>query len=220
VTFTEDSTAPAPPVIGASNPASPADDATPQLSGTAEPGSTVNLYATADCSGSPMATGTAAEFAAPGLTIVVAEGTTTAVRATATDVAGNVSGCGNAFSYVKTVPFLAPPVIIEKPVEKPVETPVQTPLAKDTTPPETKLTSVPKPTITATRATFRFSASEAGSTFRCRLDKKPFTVCRSPATYKKLKLGKHTFQVVAVDAAGNADPTPASKRFRVKKRRR
>ena len=32
---------------------------------------------------------------------------------------------------------------------------------------------------------------------------------------KKLKDGKHRFQVVATDPAGNADPTPAKDGFKV-----
>ncbi len=60
----------------------------------------------------------------------------------------------------------------------------------------------------ATTAKFKFSSSEAGSTFQCKLDGKPFKACRSPKTYKKLKPGKHVFKVRAIDAAGNVDPSP------------
>jgi CSLREA domain-containing protein len=85
---------------------------------------------------------------------------------------------------------------------------------KDTTPPETKIAKKPKPDG-GPKAKFKFSSSEPASSFECKLDKKPFKKCRSPKTYKGLKPGKHVFKVRAKDAAGNVDPTPAKKKFRV-----
>src|SRR6266540_3730414 len=49
----------------------------PKLKGTAEAGSTVRLYTSADCSGSVAASGSAADFGSPGLTVTVADDTTT-----------------------------------------------------------------------------------------------------------------------------------------------
>lgn len=86
---------------------------------------------------------------------------------------------------------------------------------KDKTPPQTKITKGPKAKTHATTVKFKFSSSEAGSTFECKLDKKPFKPCRSPKKYKKLKPGKHVFKVWAIDKAGNVDPTPAKKKFKV-----
>lgn len=77
----------------------------------------------------------------------------------------------------------------------------------DATAPETTISSAPK-SGTATSATFAFSATEGG-TFECRLDDAPFAVCASPKSYSPLRPGEHRFEVRAVDAAGNADPTPA-----------
>jgi hypothetical protein len=64
-------------------------------------------------------------------------------------------------------------------------------------------------------AAFKFKASIPGSTFRCRLDGKPFRNCHSPIVYTGLKPGKHVFEVRAVNAAGVADPTPAKLKFTV-----
>jgi large repetitive protein len=80
--------------------------------------------------------------------------------------------------------------------------------AIDTTVPETTLASGPKPVTTVTSATFAFSASESGS-FECRLDGAPFAPCGSPKSYSGLAKGDHSFEVRAIDAAGNADATPA-----------
>jgi hypothetical protein len=65
------------------------------------------------------------------------------------------------------------------------------------------------------RVVFRFASSERGSHFRCKLDRKPYRPCSSPRAYK-VGLGKHTVRIVAIDAAGNVDPTPALFRFRVR----
>jgi hypothetical protein len=83
----------------------------------------------------------------------------------------------------------------------------------DATAPETTISSAPK-SGTATSATFAFSASEGGS-FECRLDGAPFAVCGSPKSYSPLRPGDHRFEVRAVDAAGNADPTPALHAWKV-----
>lgn len=70
------------------------------------------------------------------------------------------------------------------------------------------------------KATVTFSATDDGTLarFECRLDQGPFKACKSPKTYKKLRPGKHTVSVRAVDAAGNTDPTPAKKKFKLAKR--
>jgi hypothetical protein len=80
--------------------------------------------------------------------------------------------------------------------------------AIDTTAPETTLASAPKSGTTATSAILSFSASENGS-FECRLDGAPFALCVSPKGYTGLPEGDHRFEVRAIDAAGNADATPA-----------
>src|SRR5439155_15031073 len=76
LTYVEDSTALA-PSIDSSNPASPANANSPKLIGTAEAGSTVTVYASGDCTGTPAASGTAAAFASPGLTVTVGDDTST-----------------------------------------------------------------------------------------------------------------------------------------------
>jgi hypothetical protein len=61
----------------------------------------------------------------------------------------------------------------------------------------------------------RFKSSERGSSFECKLDKRKFKRCKSPKRYKRLDAGKHKFRVRAIDLAGNPDPSPARKRFRI-----
>lgn len=81
--------------------------------------------------------------------------------------------------------------------------------SSDTTPPETSITASPPASTTSPETQFSFVSSEAGI-FECRIDDGPFEACVSPTTYGLLALGSHTFEVRAVDTAGNTDPTPAS----------
>lgn len=90
-----------------------------------------------------------------------------------------------------------------------------TKLCGDTDPPQTRLLSGPHAKTTKTFTTFKFRSDEAGSTFRCRLDNRPASPCRTKTTYRHLARGRHAFRVAATDAAGNSDSTPALKRWRV-----
>lgn len=64
-------------------------------------------------------------------------------------------------------------------------------------------------------ARFVFEASQAGSTFLCKLDDKPFDICKSPKRYAGLAAGKHVFWVRAVGPAGQVDLSPAKKKFSI-----
>jgi hypothetical protein len=90
----------------------------------------------------------------------------------------------------------------------------QTPASRawtiDTAAPETTITSAPTNPANSGAATVVFSSSEAGSTFECSLDGGSYQGCTSPKTYGGLGGGGHTFAVRAIDAATNADPTPAT----------
>jgi hypothetical protein len=66
------------------------------------------------------------------------------------------------------------------------------------------------------KATVKFGSNEPGSSFRCKLDGKPFRPCHSPKTYRHLEPGKHKVKVEARDAAGNLDSSPAVKTFKIK----
>jgi len=90
------------PTIIASDPASPASDDQPDLIGTAEFGSTINLYTTSDCSGAPVAQGPVSTFTSPGIQVPAADEGTATFRATATDGTGNTSPCSAGFTYVET----------------------------------------------------------------------------------------------------------------------
>jgi subtilisin family serine protease len=116
-----DETAPDAPHLLSTTPASPAASANPRILGTAEAGSTIALYAGSDCSGTAVASGSAAELEAPGLEAAVAVGVTANFRATATDAAGNTSACSEAIAYTNSSPVVKKPVTEVTPEEgKPV----------------------------------------------------------------------------------------------------
>jgi hypothetical protein len=85
----------------------------------------------------------------------------------------------------------------------------------DSTAPDTVIDSGPSGVVGSSSASFGFSSSEAGSTFRCSLDGAAYVSCSSPRAYSGLADGAHTFGVYATDAAGNADPTPAERTWTV-----
>lgn len=78
------------------------------------------------------------------------------------------------------------------------------------TPLETTITAGPSGAGGSASASFSFSSSEPAG-FDCRLDNEAFAACGSPKTYSGLANGLHSFQVRARDAAGNLDPTPATR---------
>jgi hypothetical protein len=62
--------------------------------------------------------------------------------------------------------------------------------------------------------TLRFSSSQPGSTFSCKLDNRPFRPCSSPKILPKLGLGPHSFSVRAISPAGLSSE-PMTCRFTV-----
>lgn len=95
------------------------------------------------------------------------------LRAYATDTAGNQSTTTSTFVMDKTAP------------------------------PAPAISGAPAALSSSSTAGFTFSDTEAGVTFRCTLDAAPASPCTSPAVYRDLTNGAHTFSVTAVDAAGN-----------------
>ena len=60
----------------------------------------------------------------------------------------------------------------------------------------------------------RFAADQPGSTFSCKLDKRPWRSCRSPFPTPRLKSGRHTFEVKATGPTG-LPAVPVGKTFQV-----
>jgi hypothetical protein len=170
----------------------------------------------------------------------VGEGSALAVVDKQLYVAGNFTSAGGdslaqsiaSFSLTQIIAFATPTVTASPdPVVTPTVTagpaPVATPTVTPSPPPAPAALDVtaPSTSLRSTRirqatgkATFRFSSSEPGSSFACKLDKRTYRACTSPRIYRRLKPGRHVFRVKARDGAGNVDATPAIKRFRIKNR--
>ena len=90
----------------------------------------------------------------------------------------------------------------------------------DRTPPETSVLAGPGQGSTTEQTSARFEFSSPGGVrFECRIDGGPFGPCSGPGdrhVVSGLSGGSHTFEVRAVDAAGNADTTPASRTWTVR----
>jgi hypothetical protein len=85
----------------------------------------------------------------------------------------------------------------------------------DLSAPDTVITSGPTGTVSATVAAFAFTSNENNVTFSCRLDGGAMMPCTSPYSAMSMGQGSHTFAVAATDAAGHADPTPATRTWTV-----
>ena len=82
--------------------------------------------------------------------------------------------------------------------------------------PDTQIDSGPTGTISDDQATFTYSSADSSATFECRLDTEAFATCPSSGqNYTGLSDGSHTFEVRAIDAAGNEDATAATRTFTV-----
>ncbi len=90
---------PSAPQLTSTEPASPSLSGTPRIRGVAEAGSTVRVYASPNCTGAPVASGSATELGSPGIRVDVPAGITATFSATATDAAANTSACSAPISY-------------------------------------------------------------------------------------------------------------------------
>ncbi len=184
----ENVNAPLPPSVTGSTPLSPANENGPLIRGTAEAGTTVNLYTDSTCTSPVAGTGSAETFASPGIGVVVGDDTTTTFYATATNVSGTSACSSSSVTYVEDSAAPAAPTI----------------------------TSGPGSTGSDVSPEWEFSG-EAGATFECRLTSGATVVsilgpCTSPATYDLSGEpdASYTFSVRQTDTAGNVSAFAAS----------
>ncbi len=136
--YVHDSLAPAAPALASTDPASPSGTGTPIVSGTAEPGSSVRTYTDAACAGAVAGTGTADGGGDFEVATTVPADTASAIRATATDAAGNPSACSAPLAYTEDSTAPAEPAV--------VSTTPPSPSATDTTP-QVSVTGEPGATL-------------------------------------------------------------------------
>lgn len=228
---------PQPPHLTGTSPASPGETRTPRVLGEAEGGSNVKIYASNDCSGEPVASGTAEQLLAPGITVAaVVPGSTTKFRATA-EAEGFVSACSAPISYTQESsspeeespgpggggseggPSSGGGIFWGTGTTPKVTTTTST--TKSEVPvflaPHTRITFAPAAKTRSRSPVFRFtdSTGQGGTSFRCKLDRLAWKSCSSPYRAKRLKTGKHVLEVMAVNGAGVSESTPAKRAFKV-----
>lgn len=93
-------------------------------------------------------------------------------------------------------------------------------IAAESKRPDTRIVIRPRAKTKDRTPTFRFVSTERDSTFRCKVDRRPFRTCSSPYTLPRQSVRRHRFQVVARSPAGLEDDTPAKASFRVKRGKR
>ena len=94
-------------------------------------------------------------------------------------------------------------------------TPATRTFTTDYTPPETTIDSGPDGQTDDATPTFAFSTGDPGAVFQCSVDGAVYASCASPYTTAALANGPHSFEVRAVDTAGNFDSSPAARFFNV-----
>lgn len=80
--------------------------------------------------------------------------------------------------------------------------------------PSTTITAAPAAFSPIAAASFEFASDDPAAHFTCSVDGAPAEPCGSPFT-RSLGDGPHGFAVRAIDAAGNADPTPAEHQWSI-----
>ena len=85
----------------------------------------------------------------------------------------------------------------------------------DRTVPPVSLDSNPSDPDNSDSPIFTFSSTDGTATFECQIDSGGYSPCSSGDTFGPLGDGSHTFDVQAVDPAGNTSTTPASFKWTV-----
>jgi len=215
------------PLLKSTNPPSPAASTAPKIIGEADAGSTVKLYRTSNCSGEPVAHGSAAQLEEPGISVTVGVGETAKFWATA-EAEGFVSLCSSSISYAQQ----------NAPSgggggaggESGGGSGTGGGSTKKTgagagssgggiayLTPHTRITFAPASRTRNRNPTFRFtdSTGQPGTRFSCKVDRHPWKHCSSPLRLKRLGRGRHVLEVKAVNAVGTPEPQPAKRRFKL-----
>lgn len=95
----------------------------------------------------------------------------------------------------------------------PDATPASRTFTVDTIAPDTTIDSGPAATVIVADATLTFSGTGSPVGFLCSLDGAAGELCSGSKNYTVAE-GEHTVEIAAIDAAGNIDPTPATRTWR------
>lgn len=215
---------PEPPILTGTDPQPSGSTLTPLVLGETIAGAVVKIYDSENCSGEPLTSGTGAELLAPGLPVTVLSSSLTTFRATA-EAEGFVSDCSQPVSYQHLAAEepgegegegegqgQGGGVVVMSEVERPAP-----PSGPSYMTPLTRITFAPASKTRSRSPVFRFTdaTGQAGTTFQCKVDRKPWKACASPLRLKKLSRGRHVLAIKGVNAVGQAEPKPAKRAFKV-----
>lgn len=110
ITYQQVSDPPSVPDVTAVNPASPADDNLPHIIGSADVGSTVSIFTSVDCGGTPVGEGSAATFSGGGIQVGVTDNSTTTfyARASWAELPSACSSTSVTYREVTATPVTPP----------------------------------------------------------------------------------------------------------------
>lgn len=110
IPYVEDSKPPAAPLLTGTSPQSPSFSTTPQLQGTAEVGSTVQIFSGASCAGAPLMSVTPNANGTFSAAVTATKNASNVYSAVAIDAASNKSACSGGLTFVNDSIAPAPPV--------------------------------------------------------------------------------------------------------------
>ena len=165
-----------------------ANDNTPLVTGSAPGAALVKIFTDPECDGSPIAKGSVGQFE-DGLEVRVVDNAVIAFYGVSVGPGGASSRCSAPAYYVE-----------------------------DSLTPHTRITMGPASKTRKRKAVFRFkdaTGDAVGTVFFCKFDRHKWKPCQSPLNLRRLHLKRHVLRVKAVDPAGNAETSPATRRFKV-----
>jgi Tol biopolymer transport system component len=221
---------PAVPALTKTSPASPGVSTEPRVFGEADAGTSIKLYATPDCSGAPVATGSGEGLEETGIAVKVAPGSTTSFHATAT-LLNDTSACSTTSATYRQV------------ADEGAgggggggsgggagsgsgsgaggtgggqSGAGRNAGGAQAFMPHTRITFAPASKTRLRRPTFQFidSTEQTGTRFLCAVDRGRWRSCGSPTKLKALGRGRHVFKVKGVNS-GLEETAPATRSFRV-----
>jgi hypothetical protein len=210
---------PGPDLLG-TDPESPGAATSIRVLGTEPVGeATIKLYSSSNCTGEPVATGTAAQLEDPGIPVSVAPGSVTTFRAIA-EAEGFVSPCSGEVTYrqlsEESEEEEGGGLVIQKPQAKAPPPPGPLVLIPHVVP-QTRITFGPAFKTRIRRPVFRFTdtTGQQDTRFVCKVDRAAWKSCSSPHKLPKMSRGKHVFRVKGVNAVGVGEAKPTKRAFKL-----
>jgi hypothetical protein len=183
---------------------------------------TIKLYSSSNCTGEPVATGTAAQLEEPGIAVSVALDSVTTFRAIA-EAEGFVSPCSGEVTYRQLSEEFEEEeegggggFVAQKPQATAPAPPGPLVLIPPKVP-QTRITFGPAFKTRIRRPVFRFTdaTGQQDTRFVCKLDRGAWKSCSSPIKLPKVARGKHVFRVKGVNAIGVAEAKPTKREFKL-----